>query len=132
MKSKRPMEEDFISKEDDSFALNTSPLADYLLNRHTTNINGSESDNLSIEDIKSQIEGNFYGVFECSIIDNKIVVKEDYEMEEDAKNSDDCYETARENGLIIIDFFPMLQISNYYCHRNKYAIVELELTPTED
>jgi len=48
-------------------------------------------------------------------------------MEEYEKNSDDCCDEARENGEMIIDEFKNLEIYNYYCHRNKYAIVELKI-----
>lgn len=48
------------------------------------------------------------------------------------KNSDDCCDTARENGEMIIAKFPMLEISNYYCHRSKYAIVHLKFKTTDE
>lgn len=79
----------------------------------------------NLEDIKVKIKGEF-SHFEIFIEDNEIVVEEEYESS-DCKNDDDCCDTARENGESIIEKFPMLEISNYYCHRHKYSIVELKL-----
>ena len=73
------------------------------------------------------IQKEFDWIETAFIEDNSIVVEESYDMGSDEKNDDDCYDIARENGEIIIEKFPMLEISNYYCHRHKYAIVELRL-----
>jgi hypothetical protein len=83
---------------------------------------------MNLEGIKTQIEIDFDWVCDNIFIeDNEIIIEEDYEMGEDEKNSDDCCDTARENGEMIIEKFPMLEISSYYCHRSKYAIVNLKL-----
>ena len=80
----------------------------------------------ALEEIKNKIKIEF-NYFEIFIDDNEIIVEEDYYMGEDEKNDNDCCYTARENGESIIEKFPMLEISNYYCHRHKYAIVSLKL-----
>jgi len=59
--------------------------------------------------------------------DEYLIIEEDYEMTEDEKNSDDCCDVARENGEMIVAMFPELEIVEYYCHRSKYAIVNLKL-----
>lgn len=85
---------------------------------------------MTLEEIKSKISTEFAWVCDNIFIeDGEIIIEEDYEMGEDEKNSDDCCDTARENGEMIIEKFPMLEISNYYCHRSKYAIVSLKLKP---
>ena len=67
----------------------------------------------------------------CDFFDNvfvengKIICEESFDNY-DCKNDDDCCDTARENGEYITNSFPMLEIYNYYCHRHKYAIVELK------
>lgn len=79
-----------------------------------------------LEQIKEQIKIEF-NHFKFFIDDNEIIIEEDYEIGEDEKNDDDCCDVARENGESIIEKFPTLEISNYYCHRHKYAIVVLKL-----
>lgn len=59
--------------------------------------------------------------------DNLLIIKKHYEMTEYEKNSDDCCDVARELGEEIILNIPNLEIANYYCHRNKYSIVELQI-----
>ena len=78
--------------------------------------------------ILESIKREFDFIETAFIEDNEIIVEESYDMGEDEKNDDDCCDTARENGEMIIEKFPMLEISNYYCHRHKYAIVELKLS----
>lgn len=80
----------------------------------------------TLEELKDKIKSEF-NHFEIFIEDNKIIIEEDYEMGEDENNDDDCCDVARENGESIIEKFLILEISNYYCHRHKYAIVELKL-----
>lgn len=80
-----------------------------------------------LEIIKSGIILDFDWISTIFIENNELVIEEDYEMSEDEKNSDDCYDVARENGEMVIEKYPMLEISNYYCHRNKYAIVNLKI-----
>lgn len=86
---------------------------------------------MELEGIISSILVEFDWAHNCFIfIENgEIIIEEEYEMSESEKNSDDCCDVARENGEIIIDKFPMLEVSNYYCHRSKYAIVNLRLKP---
>ena len=84
---------------------------------------------MTLEEIKNKILIEFDWIYNCLIDDNEIIIEEEYEMSEDEKNSDDCCDVARENGEMIIDKFPMLEISNYYCHRSKYAIVNLRMKP---
>lgn len=55
-----------------------------------------------------------------------ITVEQEYEMDENEKNDDDCCDVAREMGDDIILALPFLEVSNYYCHRHKYSIVELK------
>lgn len=78
-------------------------------------------------EVLSNIKKEFDWIETAFIEDDKIVIEESYEVGSDEKNDDDCYDKARENGEMIIEKFPMLEISNYYCHRHKYAIVELRL-----
>jgi len=80
----------------------------------------------TLEELKNKIKSEF-NHFEIFIEDNEIIIEEDYEIGEDEKNDDDCCDVARENGESIIEKFPTLEISNYYCHRHKYAIVALKL-----
>lgn len=80
-----------------------------------------------LEVIKDELLDKFYWITFCKVEDDIIIVEEDYEIDEDEKNSGDCYDTARENGDEIIELFPMLIIDEYFCHRNKYAIVHLKL-----
>ena len=84
---------------------------------------------MTLEEIKNKILIEFDWIYNCFIDDDEIIIEEEYEMSEDEKNSDDCCDMARENGEMIIDKFPMLEISNYYCHRSKYAIVNLRIKP---
>lgn len=78
-----------------------------------------------MEELAKQIKSEFntYNIF----IENGIIVVEDeYEQAEFEKNDDDCCDSARENGEAIIEKFSMLEIDSYYCHRHKYAIVNLK------
>lgn len=80
----------------------------------------------TLEQIREKIslEFNHFVIF---VEDNEIIVEEEYEMSENEKNDDDCCDEAHDNGRMIIEKFPILEISNYYCHRHKYAIVALRL-----
>jgi len=80
----------------------------------------------TLEELKYKIKSAF-SHFEVFIEGNEIVIEEEYDMSEDEKNDDDCFDVARENGEEIIGKFPSLEMSNYYCHRHKYAIVSLRL-----
>jgi len=83
----------------------------------------------NLEEIQSKILNDDDFDFYAVIIENDILIIEDeYEMSEDEKNSDDCCDVARENGEMIVRKFPELEVFNYYCHRSKYAIVELKST----
>ena len=82
---------------------------------------------MDLEEIREQILAEFNWIYDCIIDGDEIIVEEEYEMGEDEKNSDDCCDTARENGEMIIEKFQILEISKYYCHRGKYAIVELKM-----
>ena len=82
---------------------------------------------MSLEEIAEQIRQKYIWWSSVFVEDNKIVFEEDYEMGEDEKNDNDCCDQAQVSGQIIIADFHMLEISNYYCHRHKYAIVELKL-----
>ena len=84
---------------------------------------------IKLERIKNKILEEFGHIMpnELSIIEEEIVFEEDYFMEENEKTDQDCYEIALENGEMIISEFPMLEITNYYCHRSKYSIVSLKL-----
>ncbi len=88
--------------------------------------------NTNIEEIKNKILNEFDWIYECIIDGDEIIIEEEYEMGEDEKNSDDCCDEARENGEMIIEKFPMLEISDYYCHRSKYAIVNLKIKKMSD
>ena len=80
-----------------------------------------------LEQILSDIKKTFNWVSSAFIENGEIIIEEDYEMSDCEKNDDDCYDTARENGETIIEKFTKLEISNYYCHRHKYAIVHLRI-----
>lgn len=84
---------------------------------------------MNLQEIREHILKEFDHIdpIELEIHDNEIVFEEDYEMDCDEKTDQDCYETAKENGEMIIEKFPQLEISDYYCHRSKYAIVCLKL-----
>lgn len=84
---------------------------------------------MNLQKIKEQIlkEFNHIDPIEIEIHGDEIVIEEDYEMDDDEKTDQSCYEIAKENGEMIIEKFPQLEISNYYCHRSKYAIVCLKL-----
>jgi hypothetical protein len=84
---------------------------------------------MELEEIKDKILEEFGHIMpvELSILEGEIVFEEDYFMEEDEKTDQYCYEMAKENGEMIVSKFPMLEISNYYCHRSKYSIVCLKL-----
>jgi len=87
----------------------------------------SNNANVLLSEVLLNIKEEFDWIETAFIEDNEIVIEESYDMGSDEKNDDDCYDKARENGELIISKFPMLEISNYYCHRHKYAIVELKL-----
>ena len=80
-----------------------------------------------IETLKQKIILKFDWIYNIFIEDNTLIIEETYEMSKDEKNTDDCCDIARENGEMIIKEFPELEILEYYCHRSKYAIVELKI-----
>jgi hypothetical protein len=82
---------------------------------------------MDLEEIAIEIEEKYGNIFECVNVDNDTIICEGSFEYNGCKNDDDCCDQARENGEMIIENFPMLEISNYYCHRHKYAIVELKL-----
>jgi len=82
---------------------------------------------MTLERILSEISLKYDHFSSVFIEDSDLVIEEEYYMGSDEKNDDDCCDTAREIGEMIIKYYPMLEISNYYCHRHKYAIVELKL-----
>ena len=81
---------------------------------------------MTLEDIAKRIFVMYDFFDNIFIEDNKIICEESYDNY-NYKNDDDCCDTARENGELIIQSFPVLEIDNYYCHRHKYAIVELKI-----
>lgn len=85
---------------------------------------------MRLREILSSVKKEFDWIETAFIEGNEIVIEESYEIRGDEKNDDDCYDKARENGEMIIEKFPMLEISDYYCHRHKYAIVKLRLRLT--
>lgn len=79
-----------------------------------------------LDEIRENIiikHGYFDNVF---IEDNILIIEQSYDMGIDEKNDDDCCDEAKENGELIIKEFPELEIVNCYCHRHKYAVVELK------
>lgn len=85
----------------------------------------------SLEELKEQIVLKFTWFYNVSIDGDVIIVEEEYEMDEDEKNSDDCCDDARDTGEMIVAEFPELEIEEYFCHRNKYSIVHLKLKSTK-
>lgn len=79
-----------------------------------------------LENIKKDILKTFNWIQYCIVDGDTIIIEQEYEMF-DEKNSDDCFDVAKENGEMIIDKFPVLKIDEYYCHRNKYSIVNLKI-----
>lgn len=79
------------------------------------------------EEIALEIQKKYGDTFENVFIEDGVIVCEEFWEYNGCKNDDDCYDQARENGEMVIQSYPMLEISNYYCHRHKYAIVELRL-----
>jgi len=79
-----------------------------------------------LEEIREKIILEFDWIYNCILDNNIIIIEEEYEMEENEKNSDNCCDIARENGEMIIAKFSELEIVDYYCHRSKYAIVNLK------
>ena len=63
------------------------------------------------------------------IIENgdTLIIEQDYEMGDGEDNDNECCDEARENGQMIVKEFPQLEVKNYYCHRHKYATIELKL-----
>lgn len=82
---------------------------------------------MDLETLKAKIINDFMWIDNCFIENDEIIIEVDYFMSEYEKNDDDCCDIARENGETIIEKYPMLEISDYYCHRHKYAIVNLKL-----
>ena len=82
---------------------------------------------MTLEEILSEISLKYDHFSSVFIEDGDLVIEEEYYMGSDEKNDDDCCDTAIGIGEMIIKDYPMLEISNYYCHRHKYAIVELKL-----
>lgn len=82
---------------------------------------------MALEQIAIEIQKKYSNIFETVFIDNDTIICEESWEDNGCKNDDDCYDQARENGEMIIKNYPTLEISNYYCHRHKYAIVELKL-----
>lgn len=85
------------------------------------------------EELRRKLILEFDWLYNVIVADNgkTLIIEEEYEMGEDEKNSDDCCDTARENGEMIIEKFPELEIQDYYCHRSKYAIVNLTIKPKQ-
>lgn len=82
---------------------------------------------MELEEIASQIKLKYSDIFDNIFVEDGTIVCEEYYTDNDCKNDDDCCDKARSNGEILIEVFKMLEISDYYCHRHKYAIVELKL-----
>lgn len=59
--------------------------------------------------------------------DDTIIVEEDYYNYDGDDTDNTCYQNAKENGEMIVEDFPMLEITEYYCHRHKYSVVCLKL-----
>ena len=84
-----------------------------------------------IEELKNKIKLEFSHFDDVLLEGDTIIIEDYYEMTEYEKNSDDCCDVARENGESIIDKFPELEITEYLCHRNKYAITYLKMKNNE-
>ena len=81
----------------------------------------------TLEEIQSDIKQSVDWIHDCLVKDGTLIVEESYYMSENEKNDDDCCDNARENGEYFIDKYPQLKMTNYYCHRHKYSIVEFKL-----
>lgn len=83
---------------------------------------------MTLEQIRVDILNKKILEFDSIIVENDILIVEEYgSWSEFCKNDDDCADAARENGEQLIEMYSTLEIHNYYCHRHKYAIVELKL-----
>jgi len=59
--------------------------------------------------------------------DDLIIVEEEWESDGEEDTSNACHENALSLGEAIECEYPELMISNYYCARNKYSVVEFKL-----
>ena len=75
--------------------------------------------------IVEQIEASFPWLT-CTIDDGSIIAEQDYECDEET-DAGDVADAARETGQVIEVHFPRLEMTEYYCHRCKYAITEFKL-----
>ena len=80
---------------------------------------------MDLQEIRLKIQSEF-NYLHVLVDADEIIIEQEYEMSEDENNSDDCCDLARETGEMLVEKFPMLEISEYYCHRYKYAIVNLK------
>ena len=82
---------------------------------------------MKLELIACQLNVKFGTLYDRIFVEDSMIICEESYDNYDDENDNNCYEAARRNGILLTNAFPMLEIANYYCHRHKYAIVELKL-----
>ncbi len=82
---------------------------------------------MTLEEIALEVQKKYGNIFETVFVDDDTIICEEYWEYNGCKNDDDCCDQVRENGEMVVENFHMLEISNYWCHRHKYAIVEFKL-----
>ena len=82
----------------------------------------------TLEHIRQEIiEQTTFSPINLMVDKDILILEEPYRQEEWEKNDDDCYDAARENGEEIVEKFPELEMTEYLCHRHKYAVTYFEL-----
>ena len=82
---------------------------------------------MQLELIACQLNIKFGTLYDSIFVEDSMIICEQSYYNYDDEDDDICCDVARRNGILLTNAFPMLEIANYYCHRHKYAIVELKL-----
>ena len=117
------MKDKFTIEEIKKYVISQDSFGDVIYNLNAENIQKANHIE-TLESLREAIIG-YFSFDEIKIIDGEIVIEDSWHG--DCKNDDDCCDAAVENGNMIIEEFPGLEIVSYECHRHKYSITILKL-----
>jgi hypothetical protein len=117
------MKDKFTIQEIKNYIMSQDSLGDVMYNLNAEKI--IEANHVdTLESLKDAIVG-YFSFDDVKVIDGEIVIEESWSG--DCKNDEDCSDAAVENGNMVVEEFPGLEVVECECHRHKYSITTLKL-----
>jgi len=117
------MKDKFTIEEIKKYIISQDSLGDVIYNLSAENVQKANHTE-TLESIKESIIA-YFSFDDIKIIDGEMIIEDKWHG--DCKNDDDCCDSAVENGDMIIEEFPGLEVVSTSCHRHKYSITTLKI-----